>query len=210
MYHLVSGTVSVKTLEFFLERAETEGWDSQYIDVATLQWEVGHNVLIKPKAIAVALGLIVDGLSAPCINSLNRFMYRSKEEYYEKELLMLRIEGYDSAQWRLLKAHGGVHCFNECKNKLYHKGWVPNLSLRGRPKYRVEVIRKPVKAFCVLFVEPILLAAEEFVMEYVGVVSLYPAISSSYVAKVEQGLYIDSSDLGNTVSPFVNWQQFPC
>ncbi|KAK3245451.1 hypothetical protein CYMTET_44983 [Cymbomonas tetramitiformis] len=135
-------------------------------------------------------------------------MYRLKEEYCEKELLMLRIEGYDGAQWRLLKAHGGVHCFNECKNKLYHKGWVPNLSLRGRPKYRVEVIREPVKAFCVLFVEPILLAAEEFVMEYVGVVSLYPAISSSYVAKVEQGLYIDSSDLGNTAR-FMNTANSP-
>ncbi|KAK3245122.1 hypothetical protein CYMTET_45293 [Cymbomonas tetramitiformis] len=208
MYHLVSGTVSVETLEFFLAKAEAEGWDRQFIDVATLQWEVGHNVLIQPNVVALALGMIVDGLRAPCLNGLNRFMYRLKEEYCMKELLMLRIQGYDSAQWRLLRVHGGVHCFNECKNKLYHKGWVPNLSLRGRPKYRVEVIREPVKGFCVLFVEPMLLAAEEFVMEYVGVVSLYPAISSSYVAKVEQGLYIDSSDLGN-MARFMNTANSP-
>ncbi|KAK3283039.1 hypothetical protein CYMTET_9248 [Cymbomonas tetramitiformis] len=208
MYRLVSGTVKVETLEFFLAKAEAEGWDKQFIDVATLQWEVGHNVLIQPNVVALALGMIVDGLRAPCLNGLNRFMYRLKEEYCMKELLMLRIPAYDSAQWRLVKVHGGVHCFNECKNKLYLKGWVPNLSLRGRPKYRVEVVRDPVKGFCVLFVEPMLLAAEEFVMEYVGVVTLYPAISSSYVAKVEQDLYIDSSDLGN-MARFMNTADFP-
>ncbi|KAK3259251.1 hypothetical protein CYMTET_31743 [Cymbomonas tetramitiformis] len=187
MYHLVSGTVSVDTLEFFLAKAETEGWDKQFIDVATLQWEVGHNVLIQPNVVALALGMIVDGLRAPCLNSLNRFMYRLKEEYCMKELLMLRIQAYDSAQWRLVKVHGGVHCFNECKNKLYHKGWASVCSLWSN-----------------------VLAAEEFVMEYVGVVTLYPAISSSYVAKVEQGLYIDSSDLGNMVSIFVTWQHYLC
>ncbi|KAK3260461.1 hypothetical protein CYMTET_27270 [Cymbomonas tetramitiformis] len=207
MYAFISDTVCKEDLQYFQKLDSV--WATEFIDPQLLLWKVGDNVLLKPLSLALQLGLqTADGRHAPCVNSLNRFLYTHKPGYNIHELTLLRIENYEQSHWRLVKVHLGVHCFNECTNKLFARGTVPNLSLRGEPKYRCEIVRNSVKGFCLLLVERVYIEADQFIMEYIGVVTTYPAISSSYVAKVDNKLYIDSADLGNKAR-FINSSETP-